>query len=190
MGRKVLLGVAIAFAVLGGTAWAGSRWIITGTNQIKPNVLRQLHGARGATGPRGLAGATGTSGAAGPAGAPGSFSTANVVTVTGPLVAMCPSSAGTCAVAGSFASCPPGAVAVGGGWFGGSSPPVVATVADDDPIGNNTAWDVVMVNNGPLTSTFQAYAECATGSGSLARGVGHGAQAQASSNLQAARAAH
>jgi hypothetical protein len=190
MGRKVLLGVAIAFAVLGGTAWAGSRWIITGTNQIKPNVLRQLHGSRGATGPRGLAGATGTSGATGPAGAPGSFSTANVVTLTGPLVAMCPSSAGSCAVAGSFASCPPGAVAVGGGWVGGSSPPVVATVADDGPIGNNTAWDVVMVNNGPLTSTFQAYAECATGSGSLARGVGRDAQAQASSNLQAARAAH
>jgi hypothetical protein len=112
-----------------------------------------------------------------------------VVEVTGQLVSMCASSGGICSVAGSFASCPPGAVVVGGGWFGGSSPPVVATVADDYPIGNNTAWDVIMANNGPISSTFQAYADCAAGSGSLARNVDHGAASQATLNLEAARAA-
>lgn len=188
MGRKVLLGVVVAFAVLGGTAWAGSRWIITSTNQIKPDVLSHLRGARGAQGPRGMAGTTGAAGPAGLPGTPGGFSTANVVEVTGPLVTMCASSGGICAVAGSFASCPPGAVVLGGGWFGGSSPPVVATVADDYPIGNGTAWDVVMANNGPIASTFQAYAECATGSGSFARNVGGGAAARAALNLETARA--
>jgi hypothetical protein len=70
--------LALVIALGGGTAWAASHYLITSTKQIKPRVLRQLHGRQGRRGPRGprglqgLAGAPGTSGKNGADGKNGS----------------------------------------------------------------------------------------------------------------------
>jgi hypothetical protein len=62
------------FVALTGTSVAASGYIITSTRQIKPAVLKKLHGPKGATGATGAAGptgATGPQGKEGPQGAPG-----------------------------------------------------------------------------------------------------------------------
>lgn len=186
MRKSILIAVAAAL-VFTATGAAASRWVITSTHQIKPSVLRQLHGARGARGLTGARGSTGATGPAGAAGAPGAFSTANVTEVQGPVQTMCPSPNASCDVAGSLAQCPPGAVVLGGGWTGGDSPPVDATVSYNDPLGG-TSWDVVVANNSTaaIDPTIQAYAVCATGSGTLARARVN-TQALAARNLEAAR---
>jgi hypothetical protein len=81
----VLAALAL-FVSLGGTAVAARHYLITSTAQIKPSVVRQLHGstgARGAAGPQGPAGSQGT------AGPPGASATAlwAQVTSTGALSA-------------------------------------------------------------------------------------------------------
>lgn len=60
--------LALVFSMSGG-AIAARHYLITSTQQIKPSVLRKLHGATGA---RGATGATGSAGAAGPRGETGS----------------------------------------------------------------------------------------------------------------------
>jgi hypothetical protein len=59
------------FLALGGSAMAANHYMITSTNQIKPSVLKALHGSAGAKGPTGAAGANGTAGQAGGQGSPG-----------------------------------------------------------------------------------------------------------------------
>jgi hypothetical protein len=61
MGALVMLAV---LAIVSG-AGAATRYIITSTSQIKPGVLRQLHGAQGPQGPQGAQGPQGVAGAAG-----------------------------------------------------------------------------------------------------------------------------
>lgn len=162
MRKGLIVGVVIGALLSGGGALAASRYLITSTHQIKPSVLRKLHGARGPAGPPGVRGVTGNTGPIGPAGAPGAFSTANVTEVQGPLA---DTAANT--VNGSLAQCPPGAIVVGGGFMGGGNPPVAGNVADDGPIGN-TSWDVIIANNGPTIADWNAYAICAVGSGHVA----------------------
>lgn len=62
-----LAGAAVLIAFGAGSAYAGSKWLITSTSQIKPTVLKQLKGKTGKTGPRG---ATGSRGAIDATGAP------------------------------------------------------------------------------------------------------------------------
>lgn len=62
--------VALFFS-LGGAGLAAERYVVTSTSQIKPSVLKELHGARGPAGPAGQAGAMGPIGPAGSAGVAG-----------------------------------------------------------------------------------------------------------------------
>ena len=71
---------ALVFAFTG-TGLAASHYIITSTKQIKPSVLRKLHGARGA---KGRAGAQGKEGAAGKQGATGAQGVTGVQGKEGP----------------------------------------------------------------------------------------------------------
>lgn len=64
---NAVLTVALVFVMTGG-AYAASKYLITSTKQIKPNVLKQLQSKTGATG---AAGPVGPAGSAGPAGAKG-----------------------------------------------------------------------------------------------------------------------
>src|ERR1700722_4091673 len=65
---NVVATLALFLAIGGGTAFAARHYLITSTHQIKPSVLRSLHGARGPRGRNGAAGATGATGAAGASG--------------------------------------------------------------------------------------------------------------------------
>jgi collagen type VII alpha len=67
--------LALFLAVGGGTALAARHYLIVSTSQIKPAVLRSLHGNRGYRGYRGYAGAVGLTGATGLPGASGFTST-------------------------------------------------------------------------------------------------------------------
>lgn len=66
-----IIAIVALFVALGGTAVAASRYIITSTSQIKPSVLKDLHGHDGATGPAGTPGQVGATGQAGAQGTPG-----------------------------------------------------------------------------------------------------------------------
>ena len=86
----VLSALALFFA-LGGTAIATKHYLITSTSQIKPSVLKALHGQSGnpgadglpgAQGPQGPQGATGPQGPAGTPGASGAWATALWATVS------------------------------------------------------------------------------------------------------------
>ena len=65
--------IALIFALGGGSAWAATHvhYLVTSTKQIKPSVLKSLHGAKGATGSRGRSGVNGVDGGSGVNGAPG-----------------------------------------------------------------------------------------------------------------------
>ena len=66
--RQNIVAWLALFVAMGGTSLAASHYIITSTKQLKPSVLRKLHGARGTTGAPGAAGKEGTAGPQGPAG--------------------------------------------------------------------------------------------------------------------------
>lgn len=65
--------LALIIALGGGSAWAVQHvhYLVTSSGQIKPSVLKKLHGAKGATGPTGSRGANGVNGTNGAAGAAG-----------------------------------------------------------------------------------------------------------------------
>ncbi len=84
--RNVVAWLAL-FVALTGTSMAASHYIITSTHQIKPSVLKQLRGTRGAAGATGAAGTQGKEGAPGkegPAGKEGSVGKAGLRGETGP----------------------------------------------------------------------------------------------------------
>jgi len=68
---NVVSTLALVLAIGGGTAWAAHHYLITSTSQIKPNVLRKLHGHNGRNGRNGTNGSNGATGATGVTGATG-----------------------------------------------------------------------------------------------------------------------
>jgi hypothetical protein len=66
-----VIAVLALICALSGTAIAAKHYLITSESQIKPSVLRSLHGANGKRGPRGLPGPSGAPGATGAQGATG-----------------------------------------------------------------------------------------------------------------------
>jgi hypothetical protein len=79
--HKTIAATALTVALLAGSAYAGSRWIITSTRQIKPSVLRHLRGQRG---PQGLPGTQGPQGSQGPQGLAGADGSARAVALVNP----------------------------------------------------------------------------------------------------------
>jgi len=65
---NVAASLALLLAVGGGTALAAHHYLVVSRSQIKPNVLRSLHGNRGYRGYRGYSGASGATGLAGASG--------------------------------------------------------------------------------------------------------------------------
>ena len=65
--------LALVIAIGGGSAWAAQHvhYLVTSSNQIKPSVLKKLHGAKGTTGAKGTIGARGVAGTAAVNGAAG-----------------------------------------------------------------------------------------------------------------------
>jgi hypothetical protein len=110
--------LALFFAV-GGTAIAAHHYLITSASQIKPSVLKMLHGVAG---PAGVAGAAGPAGPTGPAGATGPQGPAgptNLGALT--IVAGEAKSVPRETVATSVATCPSGSHAVSGGGYNGAA---------------------------------------------------------------------
>lgn len=66
----ILASLALFFS-LGGVGYAANHYLITSTHQIKPSVLKQLHGKRGPAGPQGVIGFVGANGSNGAQGLTG-----------------------------------------------------------------------------------------------------------------------
>ena len=81
---NVVSTLALVIALGGGTAWAAAHhYSISSTKQIKPSVLKKLHGANGKKGAAGIKGTNGTNGAGGENGAAGAAGTAGTNGVAG-----------------------------------------------------------------------------------------------------------
>ena len=77
--------LALVIALGGGTAWAAHHYLITSKKQIKPSVLRALHGARGKQGANGTNGTNGTNGRNGRNGATGPTGAAGIGVLAGSI---------------------------------------------------------------------------------------------------------
>jgi hypothetical protein len=162
MGQRFSVAIVViaALSVLGGGAYAASRYVITSTKQIKPSVLKQFQARL------------------------------NTFEGRGAVANMCPSgtdTTGQCEIGFSDARCPGGTTVLGGGLDGGSNPPVSATIGYSEPDRDGRGWNVVMANDGSTVTTFSAVAVCLGTVGRLTRVVRAGVPA--SVNAQIAREA-
>lgn len=170
--RKTIIAVtAIGILLLAAGAGAASRYLITSTHQIKPSVLRQLHGQNGRNGAQGPAGVTGATGAAGPAGTvPG------IITVDSPKETL-PSGTNTFTVDpnGFEATCPAGYSVLGTGFNDGGIGNVGFVLSFGTFVGG------FISNNSGITDTdvyIQAMCGQVAGGSAGANSV-HGASAEA-----------
>jgi hypothetical protein len=160
------------FFALGGTAIAAHHYLITSTSQIKPSVLKALHGKQGPPGEAGANGAPGPQGPAGPGGPAGPSNLAGITEVKGPEEKIPVGKK----VGGSIAVCPPGSHVVGGGLTDIAVPTyLVGEQASSD----RTAW-FAFVGSEAENGTVQAIAYCVTaGSAVAARRTNHLAELHA-----------
>ena len=162
----ILAGLAL-FIALSGSALAAGHFIITSTRQIKPSVLRALHGARGATGTQGATGSTGPQGPAGPV----NLSTLKIVRA--PVVRVAPQTEMK-----SVATCPSGTHVVSGGAWTGLSFVIYSEMSED-----HQSWITFVFNNNTKASEIEPYLEaiayCATTGGAVAASAPGAAHARA-----------
>jgi hypothetical protein len=133
---------------------AARRYLITSTRQIKPSVLRTLHGARGPSGPQGPSGLSGAQGPAGAQGPRGEAGPSNLSSIT-------ISRAGDIKVpngkeATSVATCPAGSHAVGGAAYTG-----FATLNGSEMSSDHQSWIVLVTNLSGLETNLEAIVYCA-----------------------------
>ncbi len=143
------------FLALGGTAVAARHYLITSTRQIKPTVLKALHGARGPSGPAGPSGAAGSPGppgAQGPRGEAGPSNSLSALTTIRALdLKVSPGKEAT-----SVATCPSGMHAVGGGEYSGFAIRNGAELSED-----HQSWIVLVTNLSGVETNLEAIAYCA-----------------------------
>jgi hypothetical protein len=162
----VIAGLALFFA-LGGSAVAARHYLITSASQIKPSVLKALHGAAGPVGPAGPVGAAGPAGAvgpAGPAGAQGATGPSNLSTLK--IVAGESKSVPKETVEASIATCPSGSHAVSGGGYNGA-----AFIAASEMESSHQSWFIVVANETEISTHLQAVVYCAGAGQAVAASV-------------------
>ena len=145
--------LALVLVLGAGSAWAAKHYLISSTNQIKPSVLKKLHGANGTDGRNGTNGATGATGATGGPGL------SNYVVVHGSTNTSVP---GLQSAVGETA-CPSGDVVLGGGpnAVGSNATNNPMAMEESEPDTSNNAWAVTMENNATSAEHFDVYAVCA-----------------------------
>ncbi|MHB8243472.1 MAG: hypothetical protein ACYDHN_15970 [Solirubrobacteraceae bacterium] len=142
------------FFALGGSAMATRHYLIASTSQIKPSVLKALHGARGAAGqagPPGPAGPQGPQGTPGPQGEPGPGTLSSLTVVRAPDVKVAPGKEGT-----SVATCPAGSHVVSGGEYTG-----FAIRNGSEMSADHQSWIVLVDNLSGVETNLEAIAYCA-----------------------------
>lgn len=134
------------FFALGGTAIAAHHYLISSTSQIKPSVLRSLHGNAGRPGPAGAAGPAGPQGPAGPS------------NLSGLTEVAAEESVAANAIGGVAATCPAGQHAVSGGAFAlvGAGGLNDTRMSED-----HQSWFAITNNEAGIPGTIRAYAYCA-----------------------------
>jgi hypothetical protein len=167
----VLAGLAL-FVALGGSAAAAHHFLITSTRQIKPSVLRALHGASGGPGPAGPIGPPGPAGVQGPAG-PSSLSALTIVRA--PDLKVKPTKEAT-----SIATCPAGSHVVAGGEYSG-----FATRNGSEMSADHQSWIVLVTNLSGIEVNLEAIAYCAGAGQAVAAGMARAAHARAVRQAQA-----
>ena len=161
-GHKLVVAIAAAVALTGGSAIASSRWIITSRDQIKPSVLAHLRGPRGQSGPRGPRGSQGSQGSQGPQGAAG-VTTIQYVKAT--AVAFCGDPSQECSIANSTAQCPAGTFVVGGSAGVDTPDTDVATFVVPPTGGEASGYMALSNNQGTSSGSLAVTAICASGPG-------------------------
>jgi hypothetical protein len=143
-----LAGLAL-FVALGGSAVAAQHFLITSPRQIKPSVLRALHGARGPSGPAGAAGPQGAAGAQGPQGPAGPVNLSRLTLARAPDVLVAPQREAT-----SVATCPSGSHVVSGGGWTGVALQIYGEMSED-----HQSWIILVFNANSPGSKIEANVE-------------------------------
>jgi hypothetical protein len=170
-----VIAVVALFLAAGGTALGAHHFLITSTHQIKPTVLRHLHGARGATGPAGPVGAQGPAGPTGPTGPPGPTILSPLTTVRAPVIKVHNKDEAT-----SIATCPAGSRVVSGAQYTGFAIDNGSEMSED-----HESWIVVVFNNAGIETNLEAIAYCAGAGQAVAASAGTRAAAHARALRQA-----
>lgn len=165
--RRLPSGTVVAFVALffalGGSAIAARHYLITSTSQIKPSVLKALHGT-GSTGPAGTAGTAGPAGPEGPqgpAGPAGPVNLSGLTIVAGESKSVPKESVGT-----SVATCPNGSHAVSGGGYNG-----LASLAASGMETDHQSWVIVVDNETSISTHVEAVVYCAGAGQAVAASV-------------------